>query len=334
MKNKIILLSILLLAYSQAFCAKPKEPEWLHNYRTVYPDSEYIVQRGRADTEETAKTEALAQIARYFKTSVNARLKTSVQSVATNGSVDESTFVVNDVDVISQVELFAVEYTDPYYVKKEKKWYCAAFINREKAWIQYRPAVEGAKSDFYAMKKNAEREADPFSKAAACGAALRSGKRFLEKLEYARILNAQKEAEYAPDRESVHEVPSRITAEKAKCSLYLNVKGDYGNIISSALTKTFSENGLNAAKSAGAANYNADVVVENNALGDDPISVYPSLEIKITTKDGKTVYSHQTKVSAKTVAYTIENAQKKSYPILAEQSEKAVSQELSELFGN
>lgn len=335
MKNKILLLSILLLAYSQAFCAKPKEPEWLHNYRTVYPDSEYIVQRGRADTEETAKTEALAQIARYFKTSVNANLKTSVQSVTTNGTVvDESTFVVNDVDVISQVDLFAVEYTDPYYVKKEKKWYCAAFINREKAWIQYRPAVEGAKSDFYAMKKNAEREADPFSKATAYGAAFRSGKKFLEKLEYARILNAQKEAEYAPDRESVNEIPSRIAAEKAKCSLYLNVKGDYGNIISSALTKTFSESGLSAAKSAGAANYNADVVVENNALGEDPISVYPSLEMKITTKDGKTVYSHQTKVSAKTVAYTLENAQKKSYPLLAERASKAVLQELSELFGN
>ncbi len=334
MKNKILLLSILLLAYSQAFCAKPKEPEWLHNYRTVYPDSEYIVQRGRADTEETAKTEALAQIARYFKTSVNARLKTSVQSVTTTGTVDESTFVVNDVDVISQVDLFAVEYTDPYYVKKEKKWYCAAFINREKAWIQYRPAVEGAKSDFYAMKKNAEREADPFSKATAYGAALRSGKKFLEKLEYARILNAQKEAEYAPDRESVNEVPSRISAEKAKCSLYLNVKGDYGNIISSALTKTFSESGLSTAKSKGAANYNADVVVENNVLGEDPISVYPSLEMKITTKDGKTVYSHQTKVSAKTVAYTLENAQKKSYPLLAELASKAVLQELSELFGN
>lgn len=334
MKNKILLLSILLLAYSQAFCAKSKEPDWLHNYRAVYPDSEYIVQRGRADTEDTAKTEALAQIARYFKTSVSARLKTSVQSVATNGSVDESTFVVNDVDVISQVDLFAVEYTDPYYVKKEKKWYCAAFINREKAWIQYRPAVEGAKSDFYAMKRNAEREADPFSKAAACGAVLRSGKKFLEKLEYARILNAQKEAKYAQDRESVHEVPSRIAAEKAKCSLYLNVKGDFGNIISSALTKTFSESGLSAAKSAGAANYNADVVVENNALGDDPISVYPSLEIKITTKDGKTVYSHQTKINTKTVAYTLENAQKKSYPILAERASKAISQELSELFGN
>ena len=221
-----------------------------------------------------------------------------------------------------------------FYVKKEKKWYCAAFINREQAWIQYRPAVEGAKSDFYAMKKNAEREADPFSKAAACGAALRSGKKFLEKLEYARILNAQKEAEYAPDRESVHEVPSRIAAEKAKCSLYLNVKGDYGNIISSALTNTFSESGLSAAKSAGAANYNADVVVETNALGEDPISVYPSLEIKITSRDGKMVYSHQTKVSAKTVAYTLENAQKKSYPLLAERASKAVSQELSELFGN
>ena len=132
-----------------------------------------------------------------------------------------------------------MEYTDPYYFKKEKKWYCAAFINREKAWIQYRPEVEGAKAELYAMMKNAENEGDPFSKAASYGAAFRSGKKFLEKLEYARILDSAKEEEYASDRKTVSGIPSLIFA----------VKGDYGNIISSALTKTLSENGFRTAKS-------------------------------------------------------------------------------------
>ena len=108
------------------FAKSNQKPDWVTNYRTIYPDAEYIVQRGRADTEETSRTEAIAQIARYFQTSVNANLKTSIQSVSSGQNVDEITTVVNDIDVMSQVELFAMENTDPYYDKKEKKWYCVA----------------------------------------------------------------------------------------------------------------------------------------------------------------------------------------------------------------
>ena len=45
---------------------------WVPDHRTAFPDSEYIAQRGRVYSEETAKIEAVAQIERYFKTSVSA----------------------------------------------------------------------------------------------------------------------------------------------------------------------------------------------------------------------------------------------------------------------
>lgn len=206
--------------------AKPKEPDWFKDYRTVYPDSQYIAQRGRADNEQTARTEAVAQIARYFQTSVNANLKTSIQSLTSGEKITETTSVVNDVDVMSQVDLFAVEYTDPYYFKKEKKWYCVAFIEREKAWEQYKPTVENAKNEFYALCKNAEKESDSFTKCSLYGKAWQSGKNFLEKLEYARILNSKKEAAYSDDRKAVSEVPALISGEQEKCTVYLNIKGD------------------------------------------------------------------------------------------------------------
>ena len=326
----------IFLAALLASCASTSgvdSPAWFPDHRTAFPDSEYIAQRGRADTEETARTEAVAQIARYFKTSVSANLKTSIQSVASGETVNETTSVVNDVDVMSQVDLFTVEYTDPYYFKKEKKWYCVAYIEREKAWIQYKPTVENAKSEFYAMRRNAEGESDPFSKVVAYGKAWQSGKKFLEKLEYARILNPQKEGAYAGDRKAVSEVPSLISAEQEKCTVYLAVNGDWGNIISSSLSQTLSKNGFKVAKSQSEAAYTANAVIENNAAGNDPISIYPSLDLKITSKGGKTVYSQEVKVAQKTIAYTLENAQKKAFPILAEEVDKAVSAGLSKKFG-
>lgn len=59
------------------------------------------MQRGRGDSEETAKTEALAQIARFFRTTVNANLQTSIKSEPKDGGTAEVTSVVNDVSVLS-----------------------------------------------------------------------------------------------------------------------------------------------------------------------------------------------------------------------------------------
>ena len=332
--KKCFSMILLALAFALISCASTSEtaPDWVANYRAIYPDSEYIVQRGRADTEETSRTEAIAQIARYFQTSVNANLKTSIQSVSSGQNVDETTTVVNDVDVMSQVNLFAVEYTDPYYNKKEKKWYCVAYINRENAWVQYKPTVEEAKSEFYAMCRNAEKESDSFSKCTAYGKAWKSGVKFLEKLEYARILNPKKEAAYSGDRTAVSEIPSLISQEQQNCRIFLSVNGDYGNIITSAVTETFSKNGFMISKSAGGTNYTAQVFVDSNAQGSDPVSIFPSLDLKITSKEGRTVFSNQTKVRSKTVAYTLENAQKKAFPVLAEEADKAISEQLSKLF--
>jgi hypothetical protein len=63
--------------------------------------------------------------------------------------------------------------------------------------------------------------------------------------------------------------------------------------------------------------------VESNAVGNDPITVYPSLDIKIISKVGKTVFASQCKVEKKSIAYSLENAQKKAYPILAKDAEEA-----------
>ncbi len=331
MRFAMLILALFAIAYFSS-CTSTSEiaPDWLANYRTIYPDTEYIAQRSRADSDQTAKTEAVAQIARYFQTSVSANLKTSVQSVTSGENESETTSVVNNVDVMSQVELFAVEYTDPYLEKKENKWYCVAFIEREKAWTQYKPTVDDARTEFYAMKKNADEETDPLTKCTAYGKAWNSGKKFLEKLEYARILNAKKEAEYAEDRRAVSEIPGKISAEREKCTVYLSVTGDYGNTISSALSKTLSGNGFKVAKTENEANYTANAIVEPNAVGSDPITVYPSLDLKITSKGGKTVFANQCKVEQKTIAYSLQNAQKKAYPILAKEADKAIEAELKQ----
>lgn len=333
MKPKISLsISLLLLSALSLLSAKPKEPAWLSDYRAVFPDDTYIAQKAAADKAERARTEAVAQIARYFKTSVSANLKTSMKSVSSGETVSEETTVENDVSLSSDVSLFAVETTEPYYLKKEKKWHCVAFIERAKAWEQYQPTVEGAKTEFYSMKKNADEESDPFEKCALLSNAWESGKVLLEKLEYARILDAKKEAAYEDDRKAASGMPGEIAKEKEKCTVYIYVSGDYGSNVSSALSKTLARNGLKIAKNESEAAYIASAAIEDNAVGSEPVSIYPSLEFKIESKAGKTVCSSEVKMESKTVSYTLDNARKKAYPILADELDKAVSEELNKKF--
>ena len=95
--------------------------------------------RGSGDSAEKAKTDAAGALARYFQMTVSANLSTTLQSVTSGGAAAEQTTVTDTVQVSSDVQLFALEYTEPYYAKKEARWYCVAYIEREKAWAQYQP---------------------------------------------------------------------------------------------------------------------------------------------------------------------------------------------------
>ena len=167
MKKSIKILSIISLfqIITLNLFAKPsKMPDWVQNYRKVYLDSEYLCQRGSGKSAEEAKTDATGALARYFQMNVSANLSTTMTSISSGTEIQEETSIINDVQVMSQVEFFGLEYTEPYYKKKEKKWYCVAFINRENAWIQYKPQIEIAKNSFEGLLKNAEKENDNFSK--------------------------------------------------------------------------------------------------------------------------------------------------------------------------
>ncbi|MCR4822139.1 MAG: hypothetical protein K5873_04605 [Treponema sp.] len=316
-------------------CASTPEtlPDWFSDFRTVYPASQYIAQQGVGSSQEAARSDALSQIARYFQANVNTHITSSRQFAMNEGVTTEKRSLVNDLEVKSQVELFAIQYTNPLYIKKEKNWYCVAYINREEAWNLHQPKVELLKTEFMSLFLKAEEEKDHFLKYGLYKKAEEAGSPLLKALEYARVIDSQKEAVYSVERKTVSLLPARIASELNECSVYLEISGDYGNTIRTSLTSALSSKGIKVVNSENGANYIGKAQVESNALGENPITVYPSLDFKIDGKDGRSVYAASVKIEKKTIAYTLENAQKKSYPILAEESKRLISDELTKNFG-
>lgn len=99
MKKSFLILTAAFCCLLPLFAKKAAMPQWVQNYRTVFPTSEYLAQRGSGDTAEKARTDATAALSRYFKTSVNANLSTTMTSVIAANSAEEKTIVVDDVNV-------------------------------------------------------------------------------------------------------------------------------------------------------------------------------------------------------------------------------------------
>ena len=329
MKKSFLILTAALCCLMPLFAKKAAMPQWVHSYRTVFPASEYLAQRGSGDTAENARTDATAALSRYFKTSVNANLSTTMTSVTAANSAEEKTLVVDDVSVQSEVELFALEYTEPFYYKAEKKWYCVVYMSRNDAWQQYRPQIEIKKNSFNGLYKNLEAEKDYFEKAKMCGKVWRSAKELLEKLEYGRIINPKEEAAYQDERDKISKVPVTFEESRQNCSIYIQTQNDYSRLAESAVSSAFAGCGLNVSKNIGQANYTAEVFIELNVSGSEPISIKPGLELKIQSKEEKTVYSCEVQTAEKSVAYSLENAKKKAFPKLAKETEEAVKKDLS-----
>lgn len=334
MKKSIFLIQIISSLFFSCGSVKNVQnvqiPEWYSNYRSVYPTSQYIAQRGSGKSFEESKTDASSQIARYFKSTVNANLTTTMNAIQKGDYVEDTSTVINDVSVTSNMELFGIEYSEGFLNKNDKQYYCIAYINREDAWTQFVPQIESAKSKFYGFLTKGQNEEEPINKVKFYKSSWESGKEFLEKLEYGRLLNPTKEATYQQDRNEVSNVPSLIQQEMQNITVKIEIEGDNSNIIQTAISSSLSKNGFTVGNSG---NYCAVVKVESNVEGNDPLSISPSVKIELNGKNEKSFYSYQYKSSEKTVSYILEKAQKKAFPKIAEIIQNALDSELQKQFG-
>ena len=106
-----------------------------------------------------------------------------------------------------------------------------------------------------------------------------------------------------------------LALELKNLTVKVSVSGDYGDIIATAVKKVLSENGFVVGNSG---NYLASVIVESNVSGSEPLVIMPSVEIKVESKDGKPVCAYSTAAKEKTPSYSLDKAQKKAFPLLAE----------------
>lgn len=302
-------------------------PLWFTDLQAVYPESEYLVQVEAGYTRDDALVNCATALAGYLNTNVKRIIEADTTKASSeSGNVSQDQQIKTHFFAYTNLEMYAMEYTEPFFNKPEKKWYCAAYINREKAWNQFEPEVRDAKNSFYSVYNLSFETDDPLKKIRTYKQAQKQGQIFTEKLYTAMLFSKPlTEKTFAEDRKTLAAIDGLIHNEKERCIMTVSAPVDFSKTLASAVTQAFTQAGFKTSEK----NAYYSVVAQldyNKEMEDDLFVLYPSVKITVTGAEN-TVYIFQSD-AGKIISYNEAKAQKNACSAVSE----IVSEKLTEDF--
>lgn len=323
-RKKIFALISFFTVAANSFAAKKNNdvPEWVKNHNAVFSPTEYIAFKGIGNKAETAKNNAASELSYYFSIQVSSKREVNYKSTEISEK-NKSTFssqqnVSNVTNVSTNMNLVAVEFTDVYYDKKSKTYYCVAYMNRESAWYQYKPTVDKARDNFYGFYKKGTEDTDSFSRIRFLGYAYNAATKFLDTISFAQIISESKVmAEYGNDMKVMAKVNSELQSEKIKNKFFITVNEDSSDMVFSAVSGVFNDEGFSITQNRDEATYNVYAEINYNKSQDGKIIVMrPSVRVVVSGNSGD-VYSFSSN-TPRVTQYTEKRAKEKSAADVAE----------------
>ena len=238
------------------------------------------------DAELIAKNNSTAELASYFSVNVKRVIESNEQGVKDG---DEKALIVrsynSSVITTTDLNLFALETTKPYYSKQDRKWYCVSYISKEKAWSVYEPFIKQKEMKFLSVYNYAVEETDPLKKILLLNYSRKDGQEFVDALFKALILSSERtEKEFGQTRDLFINIDKEIAVQKKKCKVFLNIKNDRQNIIASQIRKVLEDQNLTVVMTKGSSFYELTADIDFNLIEEDELfGAVPSIKIELIT---------------------------------------------------
>lgn len=339
--KSVIVLFLALYAVNGLYAAKREKPDWVDNWRKLYPDNLYIAQLGQSTASaEAAKNDAVNRIAEYLKANVSSTSSTSAVNTTTveNDKVKTTSVKENakQITVSVDISLSALEYTEAWYEKKAKTHYVLAYVSREKAWNAYKPIVEDAKKEFYGLYNKAVNEKEPLLSCVYYQSAKKNSEGFISALDFAHLINSAVDSLYAEDRKIISEIPAVVKKIILSCSLCINIEGDQNSIVQSAVLNSFSDLGFLVQESG--ARYNVQVVldanVEKQAYGSRELyMVKPGITLSVYGLSSLAVYTFTYTARSVSKNFSLEKAMSAALSSFAKEIQTELTNDFREKMG-
>jgi len=319
---RTLLLNLLLPLLLLSTCATP--PTTLAPWdtspaaiRQVFPDSEYLAQRGRGKTRADAETNAAAELSRFISSQVTANRGFQI----TINNANETINTHDEAFVTSQINLFGIRYADDAYYRKDiREWRTVAWIERDEAWAVYSPQFRQQASSFIALFDAAEQEQNQFRRTLRFMAADNYAKTetFESANLFGQILHPQKmNSEFESVRSRLSVIPARLESSRRNASVYIDCPVDFENLISNSFAARFSAMGFPVTNNRNSASAVCRITVsEGRQQRELGIFYHPSLQAVISTSAGS-IFSFNAE-GERAQAVTPDVAKRRAYQSLAD----------------
>ncbi|MBR5965844.1 MAG: LPP20 family lipoprotein [Treponema sp.] len=329
--KKLAAALFVLANFSLAFCVQP--PLWVDDLQSAYPNQKYIASLGTGNTVDNARSSAIGQIASFFSskvlvnTSANSNMKSDGSSTSKSQQIDQS------VQVVSDMTLTAVKYSSPYYDKKKKLYYVAAYIERQEGWQAIELKAARLKSQYSSAMALAKKAGDTVNKYKYLTRAKDAAKELLSTLYLGFALEPAQKKAYEPLVNEILQNYELETLSSYKIPTCVEASGDYDNMISSKVLEIVKRNGFEPGAKKAACDAVLKIQIDSNEQVDDELhTIAPAVSITLASKDGAKTYYAWQKSWGKTVNFSLEQAQKKAFPKIADEISSAVSADFAEKF--
>ena len=196
-----------------------KQPDWVATPGKVYPDSKYIARVGEGYSRDAALTKAEQELAKYFGQNVQSTI-TSIDSWTGNDKdgYTNSKTLNNEAVITVDIDLFAVDKTQPWLDPDTDTYYICAFIDRNKAFNLYKPNIDTAKIEFHDLLNKGKEEDNLIKKVEYFEETKKLCEPYKEKLIFAVTLNPDAYETYKEDFNAIAEVDNLL--KEAKIEAY------------------------------------------------------------------------------------------------------------------
>jgi hypothetical protein len=136
-------LCIVAVGVSLFGCAStPSTPDWVNGKSAKYPDNQYLVGRGQADTQEDARNRARADLAKSLEVAVSAKSTdvTKFSSGAEGAKTDSQ--VSRSVTTSTEQIVRGIQLGDAWQDPQTKSYYALAVLSRSQAAMGLRAEIE------------------------------------------------------------------------------------------------------------------------------------------------------------------------------------------------
>lgn len=316
----------ILIALVTALAAE-EPPLWYSNKNVIYPETVFISAVGSGRSAAAAKEDALTQLALYFNARISVDTATEYSISQRNSAVNSNRSASGSTVVVSETELPAVQFTEPFYNESRYNWAVCAYISKKTAAEVCYGNLQNGISEVQSLLAASERLGG-FSGFSAAAKAVDRAESLLRDGEMLCIVSPESRDSMEQVFDLMETSRRRFDTMKRQMTFRVAVVNDPAGTFATVLQELLSSNGFIC--SAGNARYTVQADISTaesrNQVG---VFVRPGIVISVLENNGSgTVLASYSKQYPKYGHVNLDGAYAKAYAEI----EKDLRQHFMELF--